>query len=662
MRKIWNVKKCDAEQAAALAAETGISTLLAGVLLNRGIDNREKVEEFLHPEKWDYHDPYLLPDMAAAVKRIRQAIDSREQIVVYGDYDADGITATTILLKCLKKMGAFVDYYIPNRFTEGYGINQEALEKLYNLGISLIITVDCGIKSLQEIESMSGKIDFIVTDHHLPGEELPKAVAVVDAHRQDSVYPCKELAGVGIAFKLCQALGKEMANPACEEAALEIVALGTVADAVPLVDENRKIVAAGLKRMSTTQSVGLKALIDITGLAGRDIDSTAIGFILAPRINVAGRLESARLSVELLLCQDSEQAAQMAERLNELNHTRKELKNRIQAAAEEQLAKVDMDNARVIVVAGQGWHHGVLGLVASSLQEKYYLPTVVISIKDGIGKGSCRSIPGFNLFEALGNCQQHLLQFGGHAMAAGLTVAENQIDAFREALSKETLRQMEPEQFIPSFNIDMEISPGDMTMSMVEELSLLEPCGMANESPLFACKGLRGVNGELKGTDANHLKFSVADKGHLVEAIAFNMPEMLNKVNQSRFDMVYAVGINEWRDMRNLQCVVRCLESPVPAQREMQPNREFLKGIYGFLLGRVKSGRKMSSDLTWVAMQARGQGCRATLENVEAALQIFLELGLLVDDGKGYLELNQSSGPMKLEDSPTYRQLNGLEN
>lgn len=272
---------------------------------------------------------------------------------------------------------------------------------------------------------MSGKIDFIVTDHHLPGEELPKAVAVVDAHRQDSVYPCKELAGVGIAFKLCQALGKEMANPACEEAALEIVALGTVADAVPLVDENRKIVAAGLKRMSTTQSVGLKALIDITGLAGRDIDSTAIGFILAPRINVAGRLESARLSVELLLCQDSEQAAQMAERLNELNHTRKELKNRIQAAAEEQLAKVDMDNARVIVVAGQGWHHGVLGLVASSLQEKYYLPTVVISIKDGIGKGSCRSIPGFNLFEALGNCQQHLLQFGGHAMAAGLTVAEN---------------------------------------------------------------------------------------------------------------------------------------------------------------------------------------------------------------------------------------------
>ncbi len=660
MRKIWNVKKCDSGQAAALAAETGVSTLLAGVLLNRGIDSKEKVEEFLHPERWEYYDPYLLPDMAAAVQRIRQAVEQREQIVVYGDYDADGITATTILLKTLKKMGALVDYYIPNRFTEGYGINQEALEKLYNLGISLIITVDCGIKSLTEIEAMAGKMDFIVTDHHLPGDKLPKAVAVIDAHREDSVYPCKELAGVGIAFKLCQALRQALNGQPYDETGLEIAALGTVADAVPLVDENRKIVSAGLKRMASTQCVGLQALIEITGLAGKEIDSTAIGFILAPRINVAGRLESARLGVELLLCQDSAQAAQMAERLNQLNTTRKELKNQIQTAAEEQLAKVDMDNARVIVVAGQGWHHGVLGLVASSLQEKYYLPTVVISIKDGIGKGSCRSIPGFNLFEALGCCQEHLIQFGGHAMAAGLTVAEEQIDAFRAALSRETFRQMQPEQFIPEFNIDMEISPGEMTMSMVEELSQLEPCGMANESPLFACRGLRGTNGELKGADAKHLKFSVADRGHLVDAIAFNMPEMLGKVSRGSFDMVYSVEINEWRDMRNLQCVVRCLEDPVPNQQNMQPNREFLKGIYGFLLGWERSGKKLSSDLAWVSMQARGHGCRASMENVQDALKIFLELDLLVEAGHGYLQLNKNSGPMKLEDSPTYRKLNHI--
>lgn len=660
MRKIWNVKKCDFRQAAALAAETGVSRLLAGVMLNRGIDSKEKAEEFLHPEKVNYHDAYLLPDMAKAVRRIRQAIDAREQIVVYGDYDADGITATTVLLKTLKKLGALVDYYIPNRFTEGYGINREALEKLYNLGISLVITVDCGIKSVAELASMAGKMDFIVTDHHLPGEELPPAVAVVDAHRQDSVYPCKELAGVGIAFKLCQALWQEAGQPYQDEA-LEIVALGTVADAVPLVDENRKIVSAGLKRMSNTASVGLKALIEMTGLAGREIDSTAVGFILAPRINVAGRLESARLSVELLLCQDAEQAAQMAERLNALNNTRKELKKQIQEAAEAQLANVDMDNARVIVVAGQNWHHGVLGLVASSLQEKYYLPTVVISIRDGVGKGSCRSIPGFNLFEALGNCQQHLLQFGGHAMAAGLTIEEKQIPELREALVQETMRQMTPEQFLPSFNIDMEISPGDMTMPMVEELAMLEPCGMANESPLFACRGIRGTRGELKGADANHLKFSVADKGHLVDAIAFNMPEMLDRVMSGSFDMVYAVGINEWRDMRNLQCTVRCLEEPVPLQQHMQANREFLKGIYGFLLAMDKAGKKMSSDLAWVAMQARGHGCRAAMEDVEAALQIFLELGLLEDCGNGYLRFNKNSGQMKLQDSPTYRKLNPVQ-
>lgn len=661
MRKIWNVKKCDLQKATALASETGVSPLLAGVMLNRGIDTKEKAEEFLHPEKANYYDAYLLPDMAKAVNRIRKAIDAKEQIVVYGDYDADGITATTVLLKTLKKLGALADYYIPNRFTEGYGINSKALEKLHNQGISLVITVDCGIKSAAELAAMAGKMDFIVTDHHLPGNELPPAVAVIDAHRQDSVYPCNELAGVGIAFKLCQALCQEIKGQPYHDEALEIVALGTVADAVPLVDENRKIVSAGLKRMPSTSCVGLKALIEMTGLAGKDIDSTAVGFILAPRINVAGRLESARLSVELLLCQDEEKAIQMAEKLNELNNTRKELKKQIQEAAEEQLANVDMDNARVIVVAGQNWHHGVLGLVASSLQEKYYLPTVVISIKDGVGKGSCRSIAGFNLFEALGNCQQHLLQFGGHAMAAGLTVEEKQIPKLREALTKETMRQMSPEQFIPSFNIDMEVSPGDMTMPMVEELAMLEPCGMANESPLFACRSIKGVKGELKGTDANHLKFSVADKGHLVDAIAFNMPEMLDKVMSKTFDMVYAIGINEWRDMRNLQCIVRCLEEPVPLQQHMQANREFLKGIYGFLLAVDKAGKKISSDLAWVAMQARGQGCRATIEDVQSALQIFLELGLLVDCGNGYLQLNKNSGTMKLKDSPTYRKLNSVQ-
>ncbi len=659
MRKLWNVKKYDARRGAALASAVGVSQLLAGIMINRGIDTAEKAQAFLHPEKSPYHDPYMLPDMAKAVKRICQAIANHEQIAVYGDYDADGITATTIMLKNLQELGAWADYYIPDRFSEGYGVNLPALEQLYSQGISLVITVDCGIKSIDEIKAMSGKMDIIVTDHHLPGEELPEAVAVVDAHRSDSVYPCPELAGVGIAFKLCQALWQELKGEENRDKWLEIVALGTVADAVPLVGENRKIVSQGLKRMSKTSCVGLQSLMNITGLMGKNVDSTAVGFILGPRINVAGRLKSARLSVELLLAEKKELAEEIADQLNSLNETRKELKNQIQEMAEEQLAAMDMDNAKVIVVAGEDWHHGVLGLVASALQEKYYLPTVVISLKDGIGKGSCRSIPGYNLFEALTNSQEHLVQFGGHAMAAGLTVKAEDIDNLRQALTQEAQRQMHARDYIPGYNIDMEISPAEMTMEMVEELAMLEPCGMNNESPIFACRGLRGANAELKGSDARHLKFSVTDRGRLVDAIGFNMPEMLSRVSRGTFDMVYSAGINEWRDIRKLQCTVKSLDMPVPEIRPISINRDFLKNVYSFLLNMQRQGKKISSDSSWIAMEATLQGCCATEENMADALQVFKELGFLQEIDAEYMELNTAAGKMELANSPTYCRLNG---
>ena len=658
MRKIWNIRQKDKKKAAGLAAEVGVSTLLAGILLNRGIDSAAAARDFLHPEAREYYDPYLLPDMDKAVKRIRAAIEAREQIVVYGDYDADGITATTVLLKTLQQLGGWADYYIPDRFTEGYGVNLEALRRLHRQGTSLVITVDCGIKSVEELRQMQDCMDFVVTDHHLPGEELPPAVAVIDAHRKDSEYPCGELAGVGIAFKLCQALWLAMKKEPAENPGLEIVALGTVADAVPLVDENRKIVSEGLRRMKNSSFVGIRALIEATGLGNREIDSTGIGFVLAPRINVAGRLKSARLSVELLLSENEEMAREMAEKLNELNNTRKELKEEIQAMAEEQLENVDMDNARVIVVAGQEWHHGVLGLVASALQEKYYLPTVVISVKDGVGKGSCRSIPGFNIFEALTGCQPALMQFGGHEMAAGLTVREENIDMLRDMLEAEARRQMTAAQYIPCYDIDMEISPAEMTMEMVEELALLEPCGMKNESPLFGCRGLSCINPELKGADARHLKFTVSDRGRLVDAIAFNMPEELSRVARGGFDMVYSAGINEWRDMRNLQCMVRSLDEPVPVQEKVAVDREFMRQIYVFLRSRVKDGHRLSSDLEWLAMQARLEGCRAEAQNVADAVTVLLELGLLQRNQAGYLELASTAQKMDLYDSPTFRRLN----
>lgn len=658
MRKIWNVRQPDKGKMAALAAELGVSQLLAGILLNRGIDSAAAARDFLHPESREYYDPYLLPDMDKAVRRIRAAIEAREQIMVYGDYDADGITATTVLLRTLQQLGGWADYYIPNRFTEGYGVNLEALQRMYRQGTSLVITVDCGVRSVDELGAMQDCMDFVVTDHHLPGDELPPAVAVIDAHRQDSAYPCAELAGVGIAFKLCQALWLSMKKTPLVNPGMEIVALGTVADAVPLVDENRKIVSEGLKRMKDSSFVGLRALIEATGLGGREIDSAGVGFVLAPRINVAGRLKSARLSVELLLSENEDMAREMAQQLNELNHTRRELKEKIQAMAEKQLEAVDMDNARVIVAAGREWHHGVLGLVASSLQEKYYLPAVVISVRDGIGKGSCRSIPGFNLFRALASCQSALVQFGGHEMAAGLTIREEDIGTFREMLEAEAKRQMNASQYIPGYDIDMEISPAEMTMEMVEELSLLEPCGMKNESPLFACRSLSCTHPELKGADGRHLKFTVSDRGKLVEAIAFNMADRLERVARGGFAMVYSAGINEWRDMRNLQCVVRSLEEPVLPQQETAVDREFMKQIYIFLRNRLKEGHRLSSDLDWLAMQARLEGCLAEERNIADAVTVLLELGLLEKTPAGYLELNQQAQKMNLHDSPTFRKLN----
>lgn len=644
---------------AGLAKAVGVSPLLARMLLNRGLDTPEKAEAFLHPERGEYNDPFLLPDMAEAVERIRAAILGKEKIVVYGDYDADGVTASTVLLKTLWQLGGVADYYIPDRFKEGYGIHLEALQKLAAQGTRLVITVDCGIRSVEDLAAMAGQLDFVVTDHHLPGDELPPAVAVVNAHRKDSRYPCPELAGVGVAFKLCQALWQTMRPGEKGDFLLEVVALGTVADAVPLVGENRKIVAEGLKRMQNTKVVGLQALIEVAGMAGKKVDSTAIGFFLGPRINAAGRLQSASLSLELLLAEDGKRAAEIAEKLNGLNTERKALKARMQAMAEEQLAGLDMENAKAVVVAGKDWHHGVLGLVASGLQEKYYLPTVVISLHEGVGKGSCRSIEGFNLFEGLTNSAQALLQFGGHEMAAGLTLREENVDELRRLLELEADRQLKARQFIQSYAIDAEISPLDLTLEMVEELALLEPCGMHNPSPLFACRGLRGCNADLRGAEGKHLKFSLRDRGRSVDAIAFNMAEELPRVSRNAFDMVYEADINEWRDMRSVQCRVKSLDEPVPELRHVAMGRDFLKDLYLFCRQRVRQGANLPADAKLLAKQANIVGWGVMEEDVAKGLQVFLELGLLFRKGQDgrYLGMADTEGKMRLANSPTYRRL-----
>lgn len=655
MRKKWRIKPYSREASAKLASELGVSQLLAGALLNRGITTKQEGELFLHPEMIPFYDPFLLPDMDKAVNRIVQAITNKEQIVVFGDYDADGITATSLLLWCLQKLGAWADYYIPDRFSEGYGLKSAALERLCEQGFQLVITVDCGVKSVEEIQQMKGKMDFVVTDHHLPGDELPDAVAVVDAHRKDSEYPCPELAGVGISFKLCQALWKRLRNESFTQG-LELVALGTVADAVPLTRENRRIVSEGIAAMSNTSFVGLRALMEVSGFsAGKTITSSGIGFGIAPRINAAGRLKTARLGVELLLCEDEETAVALASELNDINNQRRQLKDDIQLEAEEKLKSVDVENTRVLVVDGHEWHHGVIGLVASWIQGEFYRPVIVISIKDGIGKGSCRSIPGFNLYEALERCSGALLQFGGHEMAAGLTIREENIPRFRAMMEQEARRQMKAEDFIPYYDIDQELSPLDVSMDMVEELSLLEPCGMKNEGPLFACHNVRGSYASLRGTDFRHLRFNIGDGTNSVTAMAFNMAEELNRVNRGPVDMVYELCINEWNDVKSLQCIVRSMDTPLPEEQKVLLNREFLKGLFLFLRECRAKEKPVYDDVEWLSSRMRMEGYQSCSEAVAFGLAVFSELGLVSVGNNHLCLLHDSDGKLDLNSSVTFR-------
>ena len=658
MLKKWRIKPYSGEKTAELAAELGISQLLAGALINRGIDTKEKGEIFLHPERFEYCDPYLLPDMDKAIKRIADAIEKKESIAIYGDYDCDGITATSLLMITFKELGVKVDYYIPDRLTEGYGLHAEAMEKLVDRGIELLITVDCGVKSVEEIKAVAGRMDVIVTDHHLPGDELPQAVAVVDAHRKDSRYPCPELAGVGIAFKLCQALWKKIKGEPLNDRGLELVALGTVADAVPLTNENRRIVSLGLKAIENSDMVGVKALLEAAGCLGKPVTSMVVGFMLAPRINAAGRLSSATLGVDLLTAVDSTEADAIALELNGINEERKKLKDDMQLEAEEQLKGVDVDNTRVLVVAGENWHHGVIGLTAAGLDSKYYKPTIVISLKDGIGKGSARSIEGFNLYEALENCKDVLVQFGGHEGAAGLTIKEENIPEFRRLMEIEAKRQMTAEQYIPFYELDQEISPLDVTMEMVDELALLEPCGMKNDSPLFGCKGVRTAYASYMGIDNRHMRFSITDGTRYVKAVAFNMNEDLDKMNSQPQDLVYELGINEWDGNRNLQCIIRSLDTPLDDERPISVDREFLKELYLFLKQCHDEEKPVLKDPAWLAMRMRMDGRQSEAKAAEYGLKIFQELGLIRVDDAGVCHLVEGTGKMNLQDSETFCRLN----
>lgn len=482
--RAWQVKKSDEAAAAKLAASIGAPMLLARVLVSRGIQSPQEAMAFLS-EDAPLSDPFLLKDMDKAVERILSAIDSGEPMVIFGDYDVDGVTATALLYSHLRGMGANVRCKLPNREGDGYGLSMGIVEQLAEKGYKLIITVDNGIAALAEAKRAKELgVDLIITDHHLPAEELPDAYAVIDPARKDDESPCKTLCGAGVAFKLCAALDGCAPEDLLEFCG-DLAAIGTVADVMLLTGENRTIVKHGLQVLQNSERPGLLALLEASGLGERPITSENIGFAIAPRLNAAGRMDSAVTALQLLLCEDYERAEQLSQQLVDYNLARQQAEQDIMAQAEAQLAQnPQCRNDRVIVVWGEGFHPGVIGIVASRLVERYGKPVLVISLQNGEGKGSGRSIPGFDLHKALSACKDILIRYGGHAMAAGLSVEQANLEALRQTINEFTAREY-PMLEMPPLEMDVAVQLERLSVEDVEGLDYLAPCGNGNPAPLF---------------------------------------------------------------------------------------------------------------------------------------------------------------------------------
>ena len=528
MQKRWKTFPDATAEAGALARSLGVSDTLARLLWNREIRTEEAARRFLEPEtRQELYEPLRMRDMERAVARIRRAVEGGEHVTIYGDYDVDGMTSTALLYGCLRSLGAAVDFYIPDRFTEGYGFHRAALERIASVS-TLLISVDCGIASVDDVAAMAGKLDIIITDHHLPGEQLPPALAVVNPHRADCAYPDKNLCGVGVAYKLCEALYQSLKGCAYGEG-LELVALGTVADIVPLVGENRKLVRLGLARMAETSRVGLRALMEIAGIDAGEVGAEQVGFQLAPRLNAAGRMERATLGARLLLTQDAAEAQELAQHLDALNRERQATEQDILRAAEDELASVDVSELPAIVLAGEVWHQGVIGIVASRVAESRYRPTLILTDDPakGIIKGSGRSIPECDLHGLLESVKDILLGFGGHRQAAGLSIAPENLPLLVERFDAAVAASLGGVSPTPSLRLDATLPFGDVNAVLIRELSLLEPFGCGNPEPVFASPVVTILSRKAFGE--NHLALSLRDanSGVTLRGKAWRMADTL---------------------------------------------------------------------------------------------------------------------------------------
>lgn len=556
MRKKWKYKELDEEKIDEIVRKFDVPELLATVLVNRGIVDDEEIRVFLNPTRSDFHDPYLMPDMEIAVERIIKAINNQEKVIIYGDYDVDGITSITVLKKFLKTCGLEVDYYIPNRLSEGYGLNKTAIDYIKEKEYTLIITVDCGISGIEEIEyANSLGIETIVTDHHEPMEVLPPAVAIVDLKRKDNdTYPFKSLAGCGVVFKLTQALGMRLGIDEKEYLKyLDIVCVGTISDIVPLVDENRVIAKLGLKLVEVTRNPGLKALLNASGY--KVVNSNTISFGIAPRINACGRMGYEEEALKLFLTENLVQASEITERLNKYNRDRQEIEKSIYDEAIKMMEKED-PNAQSIVLGSNNWHHGVIGIVSSKITEMYFKPSILICFEGEDGKGSGRSIPGFDLHEALAETAKYLEKYGGHEMAVGLSLKKNNFNRFKEAFEK-YVEEKDITGIVPIIEIDKQISLKDIDSNIVKQLDLLEPFGEANRRPVFVYKNLK-IDSIRALSDGKHLKMTLKDGNTIVNAIGFNMGQLSKEyMIGDRIDVVGTLEINAYNGREMVQINVK---------------------------------------------------------------------------------------------------------
>ena len=682
--KIWTLREqaCapTEQQIASLASEVGVSPLCARLLFCRGHRTKEAVERFLRCEDTMLHSPFLLRDIEPAVARIRRAVETNESIVIYGDYDVDGVTAVSLLYLYLSGLGATVDYYIPSRSQEGYGLSAAAIDRFAAAGVSCIITVDTGITANAEVDyAASLGIDMVITDHHECRETLPEAVAVVNPHRPDCPYPFKELAGVGVIFKVIMAyectVGMEKGESEIDgvrRVAMEyadLVAIGTIADVMPITDENRLIVTLGLKRIERNARLGLSALIEEASAGNRTagdtrpvkkkkITSSFIGFGLAPRINAAGRMSEASRAVELLLSKTPEQARALAMELCEINRQRQAEENSIAEQVYRRIdEEFDLDNTHVLVLEDDGWRQGIIGIVSSRVTERYGLPSILISFDgngqgfhspDDQGKGSGRSIKGMNLFEALTACEDLLVKFGGHELAAGLTVTREKLDAFRARINEYAAAHLPSEGLCARVEADLELSLRDVCLPFAEELTRLEPFGVSNPTPQFIFRDLR-IDRITELGGGKHLKLLVSSGDISLFALLFSTPRSrFDFYEGDRIDLLCTVDINEFRDVKSVQLVVQDVKpsqgfaleyerlvdryaavrqgADFTEDEEIVPEREDFAAVYTVLRREFRCGKDAFSMRDLLALVNASGNRSINYVRLKYILEIFHEL------------------------------------